>query len=196
MVGRPSNREEHYLRVMQALVRCVARYGLEGVSLNVLSIEAGMSRPSMRHHFGNRDEMLSILQDYVLSTFQSEIEAMLGTLPERNPASALVTFLFSDQGRSSPEMILAFAALTAKAAEDPKLRDACRAALLDFERTVTEVLSRQFPNVPAEACGHSAHGIAALYFNAMSLAPLEMPKQWLDTAHRLASGYVEQLEVP
>jgi AcrR family transcriptional regulator len=62
MAGRPSNRDERYAQVMQALVRCVARFGLEGASLTQIAAEAGLSRPLIRHHLGNREDMIAALQ--------------------------------------------------------------------------------------------------------------------------------------
>ena len=58
MAGRPSNQNERYLQVMEAMVRCVARFGLDGATLERIAAEAELSRPLIRHHLGNREDML------------------------------------------------------------------------------------------------------------------------------------------
>ena len=194
MVGRPSNRDERYTQVMQALVRCVARFGLEGASLTQIAAEAELTRPLIRHHLGNRDEMIEALQDYVLQSFAEQTEALITALPEDTPGDALIDLLFSDTIESSPDMILAFAALTARAAEDTDLRAACRESLLGFEAAITEVLRKTYQQANDQAVDAAAHGVVALYLNVASLAPLEMPQKWVQTAHTIARNLLAGLD--
>lgn len=194
MVGRPSNRDERYIQVMQALVRCVARFGLEGASLTQIAAEAGLTRPLIRHHLGNRDDMIAALQDYVLQCFAEQTEALIAALPEDAAGAALVDLLFCETAGSSPDMILAFAALTARAAEDSDLRAACRESLMGFEAAVTGVLRREYPHADHQAVVAAAHGIVALYLNVASLAPLDMPPKWTQTAWTLAHNLLKELE--
>ncbi|MDP5218467.1 TetR/AcrR family transcriptional regulator [Ruegeria sp. 2205SS24-7] len=196
MAGRPSNRDERYAQVMQALVRCVARFGLEGASLTQIADEAGLTRPLIRHHLGNRDEMIAALQGYVLESFAEQTEALIAALPEDATGAALVDILFSETTGSSPDMILAFAALTARAAEDANLRAACRESLLEFEATITGVLRQDHPQAEDHAINAAAHGILALYLNVASLAPLDMPTEWAHTAHALARSLLNRLGDP
>lgn len=194
MAGRPSNRDERYAQVMQALVRCVARFGLEGASLTQIAIEAGLTRPLIRHHLGNREEMIAALQDYVLQSFDEQTEALITALPEDAAGAALVDLLFSDTAVSSPDMVLAFAALTARAAEDAELRAACRESLLGFEDAITGVLRKDHPQAAGPAVDTAAHGIVALYLNLASVAPLDMPRDWTQTARALARNLLAGLE--
>lgn len=194
MAGRPSNRDERYVQVMQALVHCVARYGLEGASLAQIATEAGLTRPLVRHHLGNRDQILAALQDHVLQSFAAQTEALISALPAQAGGAALIELLFSDIARSSPDMILAFAALTARAAEDEDLRAACRASLLGFETAISGALRDAYPHADTGTVDAAAHGVTALYFNTASLAPLDMPPEWRQTAQALARKLIDELE--
>ncbi len=194
MAGRPSNRDERCAQVMNALVRCVARFGLQGASLAQIADDAGLTRPLIRHHLGNRDEMIMALQDYVLRSFAEQTEALLAALPENGAGPALVEFLFSETMESTPDMVLAFAALTARAAEDADLRAACRDSLLGFEAAIAGVLSKDHPQADHHAIAVAAHGIVALYLNVASLAPLNMPQEWPQAAQSLAGNLLEGLE--
>lgn len=194
MVGRPSNRDERYAQVMQALVRCVARFGLEGATLTQIAAEAGLTRPLIRHHLGNREEMIAALQSNVLQSFTEQTHALIVALPEDASSVGLVEILFSDTDDSSPDMVLAFAALTARAAEDANLRAACRESLLAFEAAITEVLRKDHPHAGHHAVDAAAHGIVALYLNVASLAPLDMPQQWTRNARGLARHLLNELD--
>ncbi|WP_371170838.1 TetR/AcrR family transcriptional regulator [Aliiroseovarius sp. 2305UL8-7] len=194
MAGRPSNRDERYAQVMQALVRCVARFGLEGASLSQVATEAGLSRPLIRHHLGNREEMISALQDYVLQSFTEQTAALTAALPAKEPSAALVELLFSETTGATPDLVLAFAALTARAAEDTDLRAACRESLLRFEATIAETLRKEHPEADAYVVHATAHNITALYFNVTSLAPLEMPEEWVQTARTLSRNLLKEME--
>lgn len=195
-MGRPSNRDERYGQVMEAFVRCVARMGLDGATLSAIAKEARLTRPLIRHHLGNRDEMIVALQDYVLDQFNSAANELVAALPDSDPAHVLVNHLFSDQSDSSPDLVLAFAALTARASEDGELRANCRASILGFEVQVAEVLQRNYPKAPQMDTQQAAHGIVALYFNTSSLAALEMPTEWVNRSKAMAVSLCENLADP
>lgn len=192
MAGRPSNRDERYAQVMQALTRTVARFGLEGASLSSIAKEAGMTRPLVRHHLGNRDEILTALQGYVLESFEQQTAELIDSLPEKDTARALVDNLFLRVDASNTDLILAFAALTARAIDDPALQEGCRDVVLGFEHAVADVLGASLYISPKPAT-EAAQTITALYFNIISLSPLNMPEEWTATAHRLSANILEKM---
>lgn len=193
MVGRPSNRDDRYVQVMQALIRCVARYGVEGASLAQIAEEAGLKRPLVRHHLGNREDMIAALQDYVFRGFSDQTEAMIAAAPPTGGSEWLIDILFSDFGASSPDLVLVFAALTAKAAEDADLQAACRGVILDFEDAVSIILRSDFPDAGGDHVQATAHGIVAVYFNATSLASLSMSEAWQARAKATAQMFLNTL---
>lgn len=196
MAGRPSNRDERTEQVMAALVKTVSRLGVDGASLNAIAKEAGMTRPLVRHHLGNREDMLVALEDYVLERFNNDTELMLAALPEENAGHSLIELLFSEAAGASSDLVMAFAALTARAADDEELRGSCRKSIEGFEEAIAGVLSAQFPRATEHDVRTTAQGIAALYFNAVSLAPLKMPHTWRLRATTLAHSLVKALGEP
>ena len=194
MVGRPSNRDDRYEQIMQALIRCVARYGVEGASLAQIAEEAGLKRPLVRHHLGNREDMIAALQGYVFGAFSDQTEAMVAAAPSTGGATWLVDILFSDAVPSSPEYVLVFAALTARAAEDADLQADCRGVILDFENAVSTILQSDFPDADSDQLQATAHGIVAVYFNATSLASLNMSASWKSRAKATAQMFLDALK--
>lgn len=190
MVGRPSNRDARFEQVMQALLRSVARFGFDGASLTQIAQEAGLSRPLVRHHLGNRDDMMMALQDYVLRGFSGQTHALIKALPARGRGVALVDLLFAPDTSTSPDLVLVFATFTARAVEDIALRVQCRACVQEFEAAIASALRADYVG-PIDRV---AHGITALYFNATSLAPLDMPESWVETARETAFALLATLE--
>jgi len=194
MAGRPSNRDDRYEQVMQALIHCVARYGVEGASLAQIAEEAGLKRPLVRHHLGNREDMIAALQDYVFRGFTEQTESMIAAAPPAHGSKWLVDILFSEAGTSSPEYVLVFAALTARAAEDADLQAECRSVVLDFEDAVSTILRSDFPGADNDQLQATAHGIVAVYFNATSLASLSMSVGWQARAKTTAQMLLNTLK--
>lgn len=193
MAGRPSNRDERYEQVMQALLSCVARLGIEGATLAAIAQEAGLSRPLIRHHLGNRDEILHALQNYVLAGFRDQTEALAAALPDKAPATAAIDILFSDAGTSEPELVLAFAALTARSAGDPELRVECQASISQFEDVFAGAIKVENADLDHSVAEQTAQGIVALYFNKVSLSPLSMSEAWRANAKKNALMLLKQL---
>ena len=54
-MGRPDLTEVRTAEILDAFERCVARFGLEGSSLERDAEEAGMKRSILRHYIGNRN---------------------------------------------------------------------------------------------------------------------------------------------
>ena len=194
MAGRPTNRDERYTQVMEALVRCVARYGLDGASLSQISKEAGLTRPLIRHHIGNREDMIAGLTNYVLNSFDDQTAAMIAALPKDGTLDALVDLLFSESAITETDLILAFAALTARASKDVELQQRCRASLLAFEAAIFDILKQEYTDADDVKLGSAAHGITALYFNHSSLAPLNMPQAWKTQAYAVARNLLKELD--
>jgi AcrR family transcriptional regulator len=186
MVGRPSNRNERFEQVMQALMRCVSSHGLEGVSLAQIAKESGMTRPLVRHHLGNRGEIIDALKDYVFKQFADQTKELVEAVYGPDASRSMIEILFSDVSISSPELVMVFAALTARSVEDEKLRSECREVVLSVELAVAKIMRTDHPNKAQDALDIAAHGIVALYFNASSLAPLELPDIWRDRAKQAA----------
>ena len=184
-VGRPSNKEERSEQIMQALVRCVARFGIEGATLSSVAQEARLSRPLIRHHLGNRDEMITHLQHFVLTRFDQGIDALMAALDGQAEPSALVDVLFNDHSHNSPSMTLAFAALTAHARADDGLKEDCRNIILRMEAEIATFLTPHMPG--SDAARDCAHGIIAIYFNVTAFEALDMPQDWTNRARNLAA---------
>lgn len=166
-------------------MRCVARFGLEGATLERIAEEAGLKRPLIRHNLGNRDEMTTALVEHVVSEFDSLTLAIRHALPSDNRIDALLDLLFGSDS-TDPKIVLAFAALTHHAQNDAETRVQLSGAIARYESFLREELARAFPAVAPKKIAAVAQGLMALSFNLDSLSPLAVHQSWRDATRDAA----------
>ncbi|WP_120499074.1 TetR/AcrR family transcriptional regulator [Roseovarius sp. EL26] len=193
MAGRPSNQKERYHQVMEAMVHCVARYGLDGATLDRIAKQAELSRPLIRHHLGNKEDMLEKLKSFVLGTFTELAHAMFDSLPDTHKSQTLIDILFVADESASADLVMAFAALTARAAEDSALQHECRDWITDFEDKIHVVLAMDHASADLQTLRIVATGITAIFFNVSSLNPLNLPDSWRLTSKQAAQTLLNSI---
>ena len=120
-MGRPSKKEERTEEILNAFYRCVARYGLEGSTLERISEESGLKRSLVRHFVGNREELEELLMDKVLDQSSEQWGLFIDDLPETGQIDALLNGLFS-HNYSDAENILVIESLIFSAGRDRALQ--------------------------------------------------------------------------
>ena len=64
-------------RILDAAIRCVQQFGIDKTNMNDIAREAGVTRPTVYNHFGNRDEVVQAAlalgaKDFVTKPFQPD----------------------------------------------------------------------------------------------------------------------------
>lgn len=170
-MGRPSIREERREQIILAYEACVARFGVEGSSLEKIAEEAGLARPLIRYNVGNRSDLLAALVERFLSKSDSSLQQLRVALPNANRTAALIENLF-DTKYSDARLVLVAEALIAASQEDPALATIMQQWTRDFIAGVRGVLKDEHPDAATDALEAVAAGISGLYFNIDSLTPL------------------------
>ena len=118
-MGRPDLTAVRTAEILDAFERCVARFGLEGSSLERVAGEAGMKRSILRHYVGNREALVQTLAERVVSKYRQRFDEFRdGTAAEKLPGQ-LIEFFFPKQPLESTETILVVEALIAAGDEYP-----------------------------------------------------------------------------
>lgn len=182
---RPSLKDTRTEEILDAFMRCVARYGLDGSTLARISEEAGVGRPLLRHYLGNRDEMVRQLLDHVLQVFDARSKSLFDTLPQVGRVEAMIDALF---GRSaySPDNAAVFAALVAASERYEEIRRPLLGFVYDFEARLTQEILHEYPDADKKAVTAAASGISAIYFNTDAVMPLKPQDGWRDLQRRAA----------
>ncbi|MFE6616171.1 TetR/AcrR family transcriptional regulator [Amycolatopsis sp. NPDC057786] len=107
--------EDRRRQIAAAVRRIAADRGLEGVSLNEVAAEAGISKGSVQHYFASRDEMLR----YATTTLRDGVEERIATSSEPRVRDLLVALLPLDEaGRDHALVANAF---VVRALKDPEI---------------------------------------------------------------------------
>ena len=194
---RPSLETVRREEILEAFVRSVACFGLEGATQERIAEAAGVKRPILRHYLGNRDAMIAALIDHLADRFDAETAALGRALPHdvsgAGRVEAMLELLFGPRSATPAETVLAFQAIVAAAPRYPKARTAMLASVTRFHDLVEAELSAAYPKAPADEIAAVAFGLVSLTFNLDALAPLRPPRAWRSAAGRAARSLVETL---
>jgi len=181
-MARPSRKAERREEILDAFERCVARFGVEGATLERTAEEAGLARALIRHNAGNRDQLLEAMTTRFLERTRQRTEEMAAALPAENRLAVLIDWLFDpayaapDGGRklqdSSTHLVLVSEALIAASLSDPELAAKMRDWSMHFTGMLEKVAAAAHPHAPQDLVAAAAAGITGIYFNVESLRPL------------------------
>ncbi|MGB0466935.1 MAG: TetR/AcrR family transcriptional regulator [Pontibacterium sp.] len=191
-MGRPSKKAERTDQILRALQRCVARYGLEGSTLERISEEAGLQRSLVRHFAGNRTELVQQLADRVIDQSDKQWAEFIRYLPEKNVTTALLDGLFTED-HSDAEFVLVIESLIFSAGQDEPLRKQMQAWMSRFTHDMKTILLRDNPSADDAQLNAIVFGLVSIYFNLDSLAPLGMSAQYRPSARRAAELLINTL---
>lgn len=65
---------ETRMRLIEATVECLAKYGFSNTSTLLIAKTAGVTRGAYLHHFGSREQLITEALGYILDTAMADIE--------------------------------------------------------------------------------------------------------------------------
>ncbi len=168
---RPSIKAERRVQILDAFGRCLARYGLEGASLERVAEEAGLARALIRHNVGNRDQLVDAYIVSFLEQSRTQMETLLASLAESRRLEHLIELLF-DPRYADGEATAVGAALLAAVELHPGL-DAAMADWNEAFVSSLEGLLRTETQAGDDEIRSVAVGIAGLYSSAEAMAAID-----------------------
>ncbi|MCL6268617.1 TetR/AcrR family transcriptional regulator [Sansalvadorimonas sp. 2012CJ34-2] len=190
---RPSLKEERTEQVLQAFQKCVARYGLDGSSLERIAEESGLQRSLVRHFVGNRTDLVHSLAARVIEQSDLQWQLLIEQLPETNAVDTLLQCLFFYKDEQ-PETMLIVSSLISAAVRDDVLKKAMQKWFQQFVGDIEKILQRDFSTASKEDIHNTAFGIVSLYLNLDSLTPLDLDDHYRPPAHKAATKLVSTLK--
>ena len=190
---RPSRRAERAEEILDAYERCIAVHGVEGATLERIAGEAGLARALIRHNVGNKDQLLEAFLDRFLNDSAEDMAGFFGSLPNENRLPIMIDRLF-DARYADLHSVEVTNALVIAASRRPDLAKRLRRWILDFVDEIMKQLAIVYSSADEEALDAVASGIAAIYFNQESLAPLGRMPGMLKKSKNAARLLVSTLE--
>lgn len=178
--------------MLDAFLTCVARYGVDGATLERIAAEAGLKRPLIRHHLGNREDMIQALAEHVVEAFSEQTALFREALSDYPGLQVFVDALFSPDSTLDPRLNNAYQALIMSIADNPGLRDSLLSVMAKFYRLAIDIARTDAPEASESDCESVGQGIVDLYSMTESIAALKPPLEWryasYNAAQRLASS--------
>lgn len=193
---RPSMKQQRTEEILQAFARCVARYGLDGSTLERIAEEAGMLRPLVRHFVGNREELEQQLAQRAIQLSQQSWQEFLQYMEGADGANGveyLLQGLFAESGDDS-EQLQVTEALVLASRSRPWLQQLMGRWLTDFEMDIRRLLSNEYPQQPDSAIKAVSFGLISLYLNLDSIVPLNQAENYRESAMEAATRLLTSLE--
>lgn len=189
---RPSLKDVRSREILDAFLACVAKYGLDGSTLERIADQAGVQRTLLRHYLGNREDMVTRLMDHSLMRFMEMTQAMVEDLPSDDRWPALFERMFSTEIHE-PRSAAVFQALVAACEQYPHLKEPLMSFVLEFERTIAQEIRSYFKAASTEDCAIVASGVTAIYFGVDATLPISPPEFWIDRQKQAALLLVRSL---
>ncbi|WP_422369561.1 TetR/AcrR family transcriptional regulator [Pelagibius sp.] len=171
-MARPSVTAERREEILDAFAHCVARDGVEGASLQQVADAAGLARALLRHHLGNREDMILALAERFCRQSLEEMDELIALLPKKKRLEKLIAVLFTAAYASSNQELQVAGALVNAAASRPILKKMLRRWYDGFEDLVAEELRTAYPAAKPAAVAEVATAIVGMAFSVDSLTPL------------------------
>ena len=176
-MARPSLKEQRSKEILDAFERCVARYGVEGATLEKIAEEAGLQRSLLRHNVGNREDLLDALVNKYLDESTKTLELLESMITKETSPKEFVKYLF-DESYSDPQAVLVAQALIIAAPSYTQIAPRLQQWVEEFTSSIDKMLKLLFPKAKASDCRIVATGIIGIYFNVESLTPLGTMKSF------------------
>lgn len=195
-MGRPSVQKQRKAEVLDAFLTCASKYGVEGATLERIAAEAGLKRPLIRHHLGNRDDMVKALSEHVITEIGTLIQKTREALEGYPTAKDFIDALYSPQSETDPRLNIVFQSLTHSVDSYPGLREELIAVMQSFYDMASEIMQRNHPQASKSDCDIVAQGVVGLYLTTDAMSPLTPPAEWAAASYSAALRLADSLRAP
>ncbi len=192
-MARPSLKTERTEEILAAYERCIARYGVEGATLERVSEEAGLARALIRHNIGNKDELMEAFIANFIERSNHSTRQLLDSLPEERRVLTLIDWLF-DPAHSNSHEVQVFGALIIAANDLPNLAGRLREWNEVFVNSLAKEIRQTYASVSIDQVNAVAAGIAGIYFNVESIGHLGRMKEFRHQSKEASQMLISILE--
>ncbi len=190
---RPSKKEERAEEILLAYEKCIAKYGVEGATLQKIADEAQIARPLLRHNIGNSDELLKqVVQRYTARSITQLEQLMEYYSPPTSSLNDFAAFLFQNETHQNDVMIAS--ALIISSQENSFAKKKMSAWFKSIRKIFFDFLKSKSPKTSDATIEAVSDGIIALYFNFESLTPLGSFKGFKESSLRSTKILLSQLK--
>ena len=193
-MGRKDLTVERQALILDAMERCIVKYGLQGTTLENIADEAGINRGLIHHYIGNRDDVIQLMVERLLERYKTSFEEYAATRPEGNRAEIIVDYYFDAWFELAPEDDAIIPALLAESERSPHIRQVLLNLYDGGEKMIADELQRHFPNANAEKLHSVAYSLMSLAFAHATFIWLDFPQAQHSDVRSVAASMVKSLQ--
>lgn len=195
-MGRKDLTEQRHEDILDAFERCLIKYGLEESTLERVAQETGKSRNIIRHYIGNREDLIAAFVERILLRIKQVAADTLADTPKQELVPNVLNFLFQERTANDPpdlgERMLG--GMWRIREQSPLTQQALLNFYKEFEKILTDGLSRLYPNVSTGKCQEVAYSIICLAETNWVLGSVGVDNSHTNMVRRSAEYLLQSLD--
>jgi len=193
-MGRKDLSKERQDVILDAAERCIAKYGLQGATLENIASEADINRGLIYHYVGNRDDVIQMMVERLLERYEASFANYAATRPESNHTEIVLEYYFDAWFDLAPEDDILFLELLAQSERDPGIRKLLLHLYSGLEKMIAKELLRLYPNVESNNLHSTAYSLMVLAFAHATFNWLGLPQAKQADVRSVAANLVQSLK--
>lgn len=174
-MGRKDLTIERRDAILDAMERCIAKYGLQGTTLTSIASEAGINRGLLHHYIGNRDDIFQQMVERLIKRYQTSFGQYAAMRPANNHAEIVVDYYFDAWFDMAPEDDALILELLAESERNPHIQKLLLNLYNGFENMIARELVLLYPHADAEILHSVSYSLMLLAFSHATLTWLGLP---------------------
>ncbi len=193
-MGRKDLTAERQTLILDAMERCIVKYGLQGTTLENIADEANINRGLIHHYIGNRQDVVQLMAERLIEKYQASFDSYAATRPESNHAEVVMDYYFDAWFDLGPEDDAIIHELLAESARDPQIRQVLLKLYDGFQKMIERELFQLFPNVETGKLLSVSYSLMTLAFAHATLTGLGLPQARQADVRAIAANMVQMLQ--
>lgn len=193
-MGRKDLTTERQILILDAMERCIAKYGLQGTTLENIADEAGINRGLIYHYVGNRDDVIRLMTERLLEKYQFSFAEYASTRPESSYVEIVLDYYFDAWFELAPDDEAIIHSLLAESERNSHIRQVLLKLYDGFERMIARELGQLFPMADAQKLHSVSYSVMSLAFAHASLTWLGLAQSKKIDIRTIAANLVQTLQ--
>lgn len=192
-MGRKDLTQERQDAILDAMERCIAKYGLQGTTLEKIASEAGINRGLLHHYIGNRAEIIQLMLERLIERHRASFMSYAAARPQTDQARIVVDYYFDSWFELAPNDDALILGLLAESERDPHIHKLLINLYNGFENMIARELSQLFPNVDSKDLHSVSYSLMLLAFAHATITWLGLPRAKQVNVRAIAENLIQTL---
>ena len=193
-MGRKDLTIERQDAILDAMERCIARYGLQGTTLKNIACEAHINRGLLHHYIGNRADIFQLMVERLIKRYQASFGRYASSRPEKDHAEIIVDYYFEAWFDMAPEDDALLLELLAESGRDPHIQKLLLNLYNGFEDLIAHELEVLYPTADDQRLHSVSYSLMLLAFSHATITWLGLPLAKQTDVRPIAKNLIQTLK--